>query len=173
MSACTFVSSSLEDASAMSSVEGRQSAQEDVQIVDISLHFINDLLRNMLDLHRATSGQMELKESPTSVLDDILRPVTNMLYTRGPSVKVILDCPPNLFIMADRLRLVQIVLNLGRNALKFVTKGFIRFRATTEEDTQLVRIYIEDSGPGVPEEKRKHLFHKFQESLDALNQGTG
>lgn len=34
-------------------------------------------------------------------------------------------------------------------------------------------IYIEDSGPGIPVEKRKKLFAKFQESLDSLHQGTG
>ena len=36
-----------------------------------------------------------------------------------------------------------------------------------------VHLYVEDSGPGIPEEKRKQIFSKFQESLDVLNQGTG
>lgn len=36
-----------------------------------------------------------------------------------------------------------------------------------------VRILVEDSGPGIPEAKRKALFAKFQDSLDVLNQGTG
>jgi CheY-like chemotaxis protein len=36
-----------------------------------------------------------------------------------------------------------------------------------------VHLFVEDSGPGIPENKRKILFSKFQESLDSLNQGTG
>lgn len=36
-----------------------------------------------------------------------------------------------------------------------------------------VHLYVEDSGPGIPLEKRDILFTKFQESLDSLNQGTG
>ena len=36
-----------------------------------------------------------------------------------------------------------------------------------------VCVYVEDSGPGIPEAKRQHLFVKYQESLDLLNQGTG
>jgi CheY-like chemotaxis protein len=36
-----------------------------------------------------------------------------------------------------------------------------------------VRLYIEDSGPGIPNDKREILFTKFQESLDTLSQGTG
>lgn len=55
--------------------------------------------------------------------------------------------------------------------MKFVHKGFVRLRAVEAEGS--VRIYVEDSGPGIPPEKRKHLFAKFQESLDVLNQGTG
>jgi CheY-like chemotaxis protein len=76
-----------------------------------------------------------------------------------------------LVVMTDRLRLKQIVLNLGRNAAKFVEKGFIRLRADVVNG--MVQVYVEDSGPGIPLEKRKRLFHKFQESLDSLNQGTG
>ena len=173
MSACTFVSSSLDDVEAMTTCTGRQAAKEDVAIIDLSLHFINDLLRNMLDLLRASSGQMNLTETATNLLDDVLRPVSNMLYTRGPNIDVEIDCPKELVIMSDRLRLAQIVLNISRNALKFVTKGFIRFRAGVNDKTGLVYISVEDSGPGVPEEKRSKLFEKFQESLDTLNQGTG
>ena len=44
-------------------------------------------------------------------------------------------------------------------------------RTSTSRPT--VVIEIEDSGPGIPPEKRAHLFDKFQESLDVLNQGTG
>ena len=56
-------------------------------------------------------------------------------------------------------------------------KGFIRLRAEaariTNNGERSVVIYIEDSGPGVPPEKRGNLFKEFQESFDLLNQGTG
>ena len=55
--------------------------------------------------------------------------------------------------------------------MKFVVKGFVRLRAAVVDGN--VVIYIEDSGPGVPQSKRKALFQKFQTSLDSLNQGTG
>lgn len=173
MSACTFVASFLDGLEATKPDQAQKAAKEDVVIIDSSLHFINDLLRNMLDLHRATNGQLQMKEAAISVLDDVLRPVSNMLYTRGPNIQVLIDCPKNLVIESDRLRLTQIVLNLGRNSLKFVTEGFIRFRASMDEKSGMVVILVEDSGPGVPEEKRNKLFNKFQDSLDVLQQGTG
>ena len=39
--------------------------------------------------------------------------------------------------------------------------------------TTTVQLAVEDSGKGIPVEKRARLFEKFQESLDSLNQGTG
>jgi Histidine kinase-, DNA gyrase B-, and HSP90-like ATPase/Response regulator receiver domain len=73
--------------------------------------------------------------------------------------------------MTDRLQLKQVILNLGRNAAKFVEHGFVRLRADVINGC--VFLFIGDLGPGIPEEKRKNLFCKFQESLDVLNQGTG
>jgi K+-sensing histidine kinase KdpD len=62
-------------------------------------------------------------------------------------------------------------MNLGRNATKFVDNGFVRFRGAVVDG--LVELYVEDSGPGIPAEKRGSLFEKFQVSLDNLSQGTG
>ena len=101
-----------------------------------------------------------------------------------------------MYILADRMRLKQILLNLSFNATKFVEKGFIRLRAAVVEvkvnksvavengesgkavaeqayTEQHIELYVEDSGPGIPEHKRKSLFNKWQDSLDVLNQGTG
>ena len=50
-------------------------------------------------------------------------------------------------------------------------RGFVRLRADVRDGK--VHLYIEDSGPGIPQEKRSHLFGKFQETLDSLSQGTG
>jgi signal transduction histidine kinase/CheY-like chemotaxis protein len=171
ISATSFVSSVVSKANPLSTAEARQSAREDVRIIEASLQFINDLLRNMLDMHRASSNQLKIEMAHADLLRDVLEPVASMLYHRCDDFEVLLDCPKHLVVMTDRLRLKQIVLNLGRNAAKFVEKGFIRLRADVVNG--MVQVYVEDSGPGIPLEKRKRLFHKFQESLDSLNQGTG
>jgi len=171
ISACTFVSSTVNEAEPLLDEESRIAVREDVGIIEISLQFVNDLLRSMLDLSRAASNQLTLDQAPVDVLSDIFQPVAAMLYSRDHMFEVIIECPENLIVIADRLRLKQVVLNLGRNAVKFVEKGFVRLRADVVNGS--VCLYIEDSGPGIPEEKRKKLFFKFQESLDVLSQGTG
>lgn len=75
-------------------------------------------------------------------------------------------------VETDPLRLKQVVLNLGRNISKFISNGYIKLRARVASDGA-VEILAEDSGVGVPKEKRKLLFQKFQDSLDVLSQRTG
>lgn len=60
-------------------------------------------------------------------------------------------------------------MNLGRNSLKFTTSGFVHFHAVLP-DNGLVEVHVEDSGVGIPEEKQKNLFARFQSSLDVLSQ---
>lgn len=175
LSANTFVSASVNEERPLLTEEVRQSVREDVQIIDSSLQFINDLLRNMLDVHRAASQQLNIDWAYVDLLHDVLEPVKSMIYRRGANFDVIVDCPTSasssLIVETDPLRLKQIMLNLGRNAAKFVDKGFIRFRCQVIDGS--VCLYVEDSGPGVPLKKRNNLFGRFQETLDTLNQGTG
>jgi signal transduction histidine kinase/CheY-like chemotaxis protein len=171
MSACTFVSSSVHETEPLVDEESRQSVRDDVGIIDVSLRFINELLRSMLDIHRAVNKQMTFDKTAVCVTHDLFEPVAAMLYRRDEAFEVIIDCPETLIVMADRLRLQQVVLNLCRNSAKFVEKGYIRLRADVVDNS--VCIYVEDSGPGIPKAKRNNLFCRFQESLDALNQGTG
>ena len=48
-----------------------------------SLRFINDLLRTMLDMHRASSGNLQVKLAPVDLLRDVLEPVAGMLHRGG------------------------------------------------------------------------------------------
>jgi signal transduction histidine kinase len=170
LSACTFVKSAVNEVTPLVDEESRNSVREDVAIVDNSLHFVNDLLRNMLDMHRASDNQLKVDLSQTDIMKHVFESVDAMLYRRGSKIKVILECPENLVVVSDHLRLKQITLNLGRNSAKFMSQGFIRLRAEVVEGN--VRLSVSDSGCGISVKKRELLFQKFQESLDSLSQGT-
>jgi CheY-like chemotaxis protein len=171
MSALGFVTSAINETDYISNDGFRATLQEDAQIISSSLHFIDDFLRSLLDMYRAAANKLEVKLAPTDLLKDVLEPVCSILYQRDGSVDVTVDCPENLIVATDCLRLKQIMLNLGRNSTKFVHSGFIRFRAAVVGG--VIELYVEDSGPGIPFDKRGALFEKFQSSLDVLSQGTG
>jgi signal transduction histidine kinase/CheY-like chemotaxis protein len=171
MSALSFVASAVSETAHISNEDFRKSVQEDAQIAASGLVFIDEFLRSMLDMYRAAANRLEVKLVPTDLLKDVFEPVCNMLYQRDGGVAVTVDCPENLIVATDCLRLKQVMLNLGRNSTKFVRSGFIRFRAAVVAGN--VELYVEDSGPGIPVEKRGALFEKFQSSVDKVRQGTG
>jgi signal transduction histidine kinase/CheY-like chemotaxis protein len=205
ISACSFVSSAImedqgrisnennssegeggetERLALIASAEKRKEVLDDINIIDSSLHFINDLLRNMLDMQRAGSNQIRIERKPTDIMNDIFKPVGAMIHLRDVPFKVILECnsgiqsddaeeDEQLFVMTDPMRLKQVLLNLTRNATKFVEKGFIRCTAHVNPINGYVELRVDDSGPGIAPEKRSQVFGKFQESLDSLQQGTG
>jgi signal transduction histidine kinase/CheY-like chemotaxis protein len=169
IAALTFVSAAAREP--LEDEKSRKALLDDIHVAEGSLQFINELLRNMLDIHRATDNHIKLDFRPTDVLRDVFEPVASILFMRGAKVDIITDCTQNLIVQSDRMRLKQIVLNLAANATKFVEQGYIRLRAEVINGS--VTLLVEDSGPGIPPEKRERLFAKFQESLDLLNQGTG
>ena len=169
MSALSFVKSAVLEPNFTQTTQ--ESILGDISVMNASLQFINELLRNMLDVHRTTDKQMKLDLGTTDVYRDVLQPVASILFMRGAKVDIKTDCPDDLFVKSDRMRLKQIVLNLASNATKFVQVGFIRLRAADRYGS--VELSVEDSGPGIPPSKRHRLFARFQESLDSLNQGTG
>ena len=116
MSACSFVKTALKRKDPLQDEEALATTREDVYIIDNALKFVNDLLRNMLDMHRAANKQLKVTLSPTDILHDVLEPVQAMLIQRGGKVDVHISCDDGIFALADRLRLKQVMLNLGRNS---------------------------------------------------------
>mmetsp|Transcript_11948 Transcript_11948/g.34526 ORF Transcript_11948/g.34526 Transcript_11948/m.34526 type:complete len:1265 (-) Transcript_11948:28-3822(-) len=180
LSACSFVSYAVNEPTPLADELALKSVREDVNIIKSSLGFVNELLRSLLDLNRATDRRIRIRSKPINVLQDILKPVASMLFRHDNEFQVCVECTPHdLTIESDCLRLKQIMLNLGRDAAKFTQSGFIRLRADVVDLSivgghgKRVRLYVEDSGPGIPIMNRRHLFSKFQQSLEVVHQGCG
>ena len=109
MSAHGFVASAVDDAlKKKPDDELMASLQEDVKIIGSSLFFIDDFLRSMLDIHASAANKLEIRLAPTDLLKDVLEPVRSVLYQRDSPVDVTVDCPENLVVMTDCLRLKQV-----------------------------------------------------------------
>ena len=84
------------------------SLQGDVAIIGSSLYFIDDFLRSMIDLHMSEENKLHVHLAPADLLKDVLDPVRSILHQRDTGVNVQVDCPENLLISTDRLRLKQV-----------------------------------------------------------------
>jgi len=172
MSATNFVSAAVHGEKPLQTDEILTSVKEDINVINSSLHYVNDLLRNMLDMHKASSGQLLIKLSAANLLQDILEPVSTMLYQRKFNFAIEVDCSENLVIMTDRIRLKQIFLNLANNSCKFVDEGFVRIGAYVGDDGN-VHCFVEDSGPGIPASKRGNLWKNIPAVVRFIEPGNG
>ena len=93
LSACTFVTTAVTEemrplTEECQSNKNLEAALEDCHIISSSLQFINDLLRNMLDMQRASSNQLTIDMRTTDLFHDVFMPVNAMLYRRGGRFKL-------------------------------------------------------------------------------------
>ncbi|MCC6394962.1 MAG: sensor histidine kinase [Bryobacterales bacterium] len=112
------------------------------------------------DLVRVTRGKTGREETCrlADVVRESLSSLENQAQTQG--VKLVVDIPPEVDVVADRARLGGVFVNLAQNALDVMPDGGeVRIHAAAEG--AWVTAEVEDTGPGIPREIRSQLFEPF------------
>lgn len=137
---------------------------------------ITALISDILDISKLESGTVKWNFEEISIEDIIenaYKALSSLFEQRG--IPFYLHIQSNLpKINADRERLIQVMINLFSNALKFTEKGFIRCSAELSDNEILVK--VEDTGIGIPEEEIDTIFEKFKQVGDIMRnkpKGTG
>jgi Na+/proline symporter/signal transduction histidine kinase len=136
------------------------------------------LINQVLDLAKLESGAVEWHVEPVD-LHDLVRASTaataQLFRDRGVVLDVELpeDVPP---VAADPDRVVQVMLNLLGNAVKFADPEHGRVRVGVKVNDGEVQVDVEDNGAGIPEADREVIFDKFRQGGDTHRDrppGTG
>jgi len=127
-------------------------------------HHLLSLINEVLDIARIEAGQLTVTTEPVPVRD-LLDEATALLTPMAETAAVHLMVDPGgdaaWAVRADRQRLLQILLNLGSNAVKYnETGGTVAFRAAPAGDGRL-RLSVHDTGPGIPPDRQDELFVPF------------
>lgn len=140
------------------------------------------LLNNILDFSKIDAGRLELDPAPLE-LAGFFHDVAVLLGAthQNPHVELLFDLAPDLpaSILADRLRLQQVLVNLAGNALKFTQQGYVRLcvsRQAAAEGKALLLFRVEDSGIGISAEQQQRLFNAFSQAETSISRrfgGTG
>lgn len=150
----------------------RQSAQSLLRSVDrLSL-----LLGDLSELSRIESGALHLVPEPLELsgfLDGLVKDLNEQHAARGVRLEASLAAPAGARILADPLRLHQVVENLVSNAVKFSPAGGkVTLSVRLEDRAHLWE--VRDEGPGIPEEEQARIFERFYRAQAAkAKPGTG
>jgi PAS domain S-box-containing protein len=134
---------------------------------------MNQMISDLLDVNSIEGGHLALNPvpvDPCSVVSEVLElfgpqaAARNLVLSR--------ETPNGLpLVRGDRHRLVQVLANLVSNALKVSVAGSVTIRL--EQRDKEVVFAVVDSGPGIPEEVRSHIFEPYWRAENATYKGTG
>jgi PAS domain S-box-containing protein len=140
-----------------------------------------DVINDILDVSKIEAGKLELALAPFE-LDRMLDTVSTVIAVRAleRKLELVLAIDPALpeCLIGDRARLVQVLLNLAGNAVKFTDAGEIVLAAdlvTLADHKARVRFSVRDTGVGMSPEQVTRLFEPFSqlETANKRDRGTG
>lgn len=150
--------------------------RSNMEIIVTEAERLTDLINDVLDIARMEAGKVRWRDSQLSMADVVeqSRSSTMGLWTdKGLEVELDIadDLPP---VYGDYDRLVQVVVNLISNAVKFTEVSPIVCRVRQAEGA--VHVSVEDKGQGIRRDDLGHVFDKFKQVGDTLTEkpsGTG
>ncbi len=140
-----------------------------VQMIRSSGETLLAVLNDILDFSKIEAGKVELNPEPVALDDVALACARLMAVHGGGRLRMLVDVAPALpaTIVADALRLEQILTNLIGNALKFTDRGAVECRfapAPAAGGRRALRVEVADTGIGIDPEQRKRLFSAFAQA---------
>ena len=140
------------------------------------------LLNDILDFSKVEAGKLTLEQEPFR-LDQLLRGLSVILSANvgTKDIEVLFDVDPALpaVVLGDALRLQQVLINLGGNAIKFTSNGQVVLALKAQDqaaDRVVIEFSIQDSGVGIAPEHQGHIFSGFSQAEASTTRrfgGTG
>lgn len=144
----------------------------ELEAAEHALQHLHSLLKGILDIGKIESGQMELvleAVDPGVALRDVEATYTSSIREGVKLIRAYSEALPP--ILADEIRLQQILGNLLSNACKFTERGSITLDATIYPES--LQFSIKDTGPGIADSVRPKLFTSFRQGSGFISRAYG
>ena len=146
-------------------------------IISAGRHLLN-LINEVLDISRIEAGNLQLSLEPVCLadaLEEALSLMRPLAAERGTELSTSSEVNRTDYVMADRQRFKQVLLNLLTNAVKYTPPGGAVTVSYDSAGSGAMRIVVEDNGIGIAEEKLARLFTPFDRlgAEQTTIEGTG
>lgn len=167
----------------LSSTPLNNEQQQYVGLINQSAHSLIDIINDILDFSKIEAGKMKMELSPTNLEtlgSSSIDLIAFQAYQKNVSLNFTItkDTPP--LVLADELRLKQVMINLLGNAIKFTEKGEIELKIEKildlEKNYCLIRFSVRDTGIGISEHNKEKIFEAFSQEDNSTTRkygGTG
>jgi len=144
--------------------------------------YLKNSVEDMLDFDKVQSGHNPVEEAAfdlREVVDGVLEIYRSRARAKGLTLAHTIRIPEEVWIVSDLKKVQQIIGNLAGNAVKFTESGRVTVGVIVEEmEAQrrgTLRLWVEDTGPGIPAGEREAIFDKFYRARRTTREteGTG
>jgi signal transduction histidine kinase/ligand-binding sensor domain-containing protein/CheY-like chemotaxis protein len=157
--------------------------KERLDVINRSGEHLLSMIDDVLSLTKIEAGRVELRQEQFDVTK-LVQDVEQMMKSRaeGKGLRFTLELDPALppYVQGDAGKLRQVLINLLGNAVKFTETGDVWLRArsqpmTDDPDMVMLHFEVQDSGPGIPQDRLDIIFESFVRLDHAQNVegGTG
>jgi len=132
-----------------------------------SAELLLGILNDILDFSKIEAGKMSIERidfSLKSVLDNLINLIGFKAAEQELELHVDISEQVPDVLKGDPLRLGQILINLGNNAVKFTRKGAVAVSVELDEQQVMLHFCVSDSGIGMTQEQQSRLFHFFSQA---------
>lgn len=148
--------------------------REFIQIINKESERLTSLVSEVLDLVKIESGKLELNISginPAVLLEESEKIIKPMVLDKG--LRLVLDKCANMpEIQGDQNQLIQVLVNLLNNAVKYTAEGAITFGV--RQQGALAEFFVSDTGEGIFPEEKEVIFDEFYRICEVgLNRPRG
>jgi PAS domain S-box-containing protein len=158
-------------------MRGETGAMREREIIERQVEHLVRLVDDLMDVARATRGQIELK----SERGDIARPLAKAVEMAGPLLeqrghRLAVEIEEGMEWEGDPMRLAQVVSNLLTNAARYTDNGGAITLRAQRDGTDFLRIGVLDNGIGMAPEMLSQVFGLFfqgKRSVDRVEGGLG
>jgi two-component system phosphate regulon sensor histidine kinase PhoR len=163
-------------------LDDRDNARRFLETIKNHSERLNTLVNDLLTLSRIELGDISIEKTNVDlndVIDSVFRTLKDKAQSKGLYLKK--EIPPELVdIKADRNRLIQILLNLVDNGIKFTEEGGVtikvkseKLKVQSEEEKDFIEILVEDTGIGIPKKHLARLGERFYRVDSARSRELG
>lgn len=160
--------------SMLPTAESDEEANEYLSIIRSNNGLLLQLIDDILDLAKIEAGTLDFSKTTFSV-NDLMDQVIHSARLGLDNDKVEMLCykqEVDYQIHSCRNRIMQVLINLVNNSMKFTKEGSISVGYNYLPDENQLQFFVRDTGIGIPEDKQKEIFERFVK-LDPFVQGSG